>query len=357
MNETGAPVPDEVTISCHLHHVPDFVERELVATYDMLHSSLQFFRVWRSMEGVSCYVARCRGRVTDILLFSCGRRQAVVLNEMIDIAPDSLERFAAYVFAHFPSIDVIRFNAVNTTAAAIGFPVQRHNAKDTFVIALPATPDEYLAAMGKSTRATLRSRLNNIRKNVPGFAVKFLVGDGIDEETVRHIARLSEQRIDARGVKLRHDVERIMALSRECGLVTVLLIDGRMCAGSVNYRIGASLFGEIVAHDPAYDRLGVGGLCLYHTICESIRTGIRKFYLGGGRFVFKERMLGQRIDMDQLQIYRSRQRLLANLDLAADAFVHGQVRRLKRNLYERKGTWMADLVFKLFHAYKTKAGK
>ena len=45
MNETAVPVSDDVTISCHLREVPDFVERELVATYDMLQSSLQFFRV------------------------------------------------------------------------------------------------------------------------------------------------------------------------------------------------------------------------------------------------------------------------------------------------------------------------
>jgi hypothetical protein len=281
----------------------------------------------------------------------------VVLNEMIDIAPSGLERFATYIFEHFPAIDVIRFNAVNTTPAAIGFPVQRHNAKDTFMISLPATSDEYLATIGKSTRAKLRSRLNNIKKNVPNFDVKFLANDDIDEDTVRRIARLSEQRIHTRGVKLRHDVARMMALARECGVVTVLLIDGRMCAGSINYRIGDSVFGEVLAHDSEYNRLGVGSLCVYYTICESIRTGVKKFYLGGGQFGFKERMLGERLDMDQLQIYRSHQRVFTNLDLAAVAFLHGQTRRLKRKLHERKGTLLADLVFKFFHAYKNKLGK
>lgn len=347
----------ETTVSCYLHDIPGFVEQELAATYETLHSSLQFFRVWRQTGDASCYVARHDGRVSDILVFVCARRQLLVLNEMIDIAPAALERFARYVFEHFPAIDVIRFNAVNTAATTIGFPVQRHNAKHTFVIALPETPDAYLAALGKSTRGNLRSRLNHATKNFPNFTVKSLVKDEIDADTVRRIACFSEDRIHAKGVRLRHDVERILALARDCGFVTLLLVDGRVCAGSINYRIGASAFGEIIAHDPAYEQHGFGALCAYHTICESIRTGVRKFYLGGGQFVFKERMLGKRLDMDQLQIYRSRTRLLANLDLAAVAYAHGQIGRLKAKLHERKGTPLADLVFRVFHTYKNTTGK
>jgi hypothetical protein len=279
-----------------------------------------------------------------------------VLNEMIDIAPAALERFARYVFERFPAIDVIRFKAVRTGPAAIGFPLQRHNAKETYVIALPATPGDYLAALGKSTRASIRSRLNSINKNFPSFTVKCHVDADIEEDVVRHIVRLSEQRIGARGVKLKHDVDRMIALARTCGFVTLLLIDGRLCAGSLNYRVGTCLFGEVTAHDPAYERHGLGALCVYHTICESIRQGGRKFYLGGGAFGFKERMLGERLDMDQLHIYRSHGRLLANLDIAATAFTQGQLRRLKTCLHERKGTWFADLAFRLFHACRNKTG-
>lgn len=343
-------------VSCYLHDVPEFVEQELAARYETLHSSLPFFRVWRTLGNASCYVDRGEGRAPDILLFHCENRRLVVLNEMIDIAPAALERFARYVFEHLPAIDVIRFNAVRTAPARIGFPVQRHNAKDTWVIPLPATADDYLAALGKSTRAKLRSRLNGISKNFSSFTIKVLVNGDIDEDVVRHIARLSEQRIGTRGVRLKHDVERMMALARTCGLVTLLMIDGRLCAGSLNYRVGTSWFGEVTAHDPTYDRHGLGALCVYHTICESIRRGGRKFYLGGGLFEFKERMLGERLDMDQLHIYRSHRCLLANLDIVAAAFAHGKMRRLKMRLHERKGTWFADLAFRVFHAYRNKAG-
>jgi hypothetical protein len=343
-------------VSCHVGDIPDFVEQELAARYETLHSSLPFFRVWRSLGNASCYVDRGEDRAPDILLFHCEHRRLIVLNEMIDIAPAALERFVRYVFEHLPAIDVIRFDAVRTAPARIGFPMQQYNAKETWVIPLPATADAYLAALGKSTRAKLRSHLNGISKNFPSFTIKVLVNGDIDEDVVRHIARLSEQRIGTRGVRLKHDVERMMALARTCGLVTLLMIDGRLCAGSLNYCVGTSWFGEVTAHDPGYDRHGLGTLCMYHTICESIRRGGRKFYLGGGRFEFKERMLGERLDMDQLHIYRSHRSLLANPDIVAVAFAHGQIRRLKVRLHERKGTWFADLAFRLFHAYRNKAG-
>lgn len=340
----------------YFHEVPAFVEQELAASYETLHSSLPFFRVWRTLGNASCYVDRGAGRAPDILLFHCVQRQLLVLNEMIDIAPAVLERFARCVFERLPAIEVIRFNAVRTAQVGIGFPVQRHNAKETWVIPLPATPEDYLAALGKSTRARVRSRLNAIARNFPSFTIKCLVDGDIEEDAVRHIARLSEQRIAARGVRLRHDVDRMMALARTCGFVTLLLIDGRVCAGSLNYRVGTCLFGELTAHDPAYERHGLGTLCVYHTIRESILRGGRKFYLGGGVFDFKERMLGERLDMDRLHIYRSRRTVLKNLDIVAATFAHGSLRRLKMRLHERKGTWFADLAFRLFHACRKVGG-
>jgi len=347
---------NDTTITCYLHEVPPFVEGELAATYETLQSSLPFLRIWRTLDGASCYVARHVGRAPDIFLFRCEGRQLVVLNEMIDIAPADLATFVHYVFARFPAIHLIRFHAVRTAPAAIGCPVQRHNAKDTFVVALPATPDDYLAALGKSTRANLRSRLNRVAKECPSFSACFFSGADIDEGVVRRIVQLSEHRMRTRGVALKRDIDRMLALARTCGFVTVLLIDGRMCAGSLNYRIGASVFGEVTAHDPAFERLAVGALCVYHTICESIRTGARRFYLGGGPFAFKERMLGRRLDMDQLHVYRSYGHVLAHADVAVEAFMHGQVRRVKLALHERKGTWLADLAFRFYYARKNKTG-
>jgi hypothetical protein len=346
--------PDAPSISCFRHELPHFVEDVLARRYQMLHSSLPFFKVFRMIDKASCYVSWHDGRPADILLFSWDRGRLVVLNEMIHLDAAALRRFAAYVFAHFPDVDLIRFNALSTADVRLGFPVQRYNAKDTFVVTLPATPDEYKASLGKSMRTSINYRMNAMRKHSPSFASLCLVGADIDPDDVRHLLRLSEQRIAAKGETLRHDAERIIALARTCGFVVLLMVGGRLCAGSINYRIGRSYFGEVIAHDPAYAKHGLGQLCAYFTICESIRHGGHHFYLGGGAFAFKEKLLGKKLDMDQLTIYRSRAKLLAHIDEAVLAAAHGAIRRLKQALHRNRQTVFATIVFKAFHSLRNR---
>jgi hypothetical protein len=347
----------QAMVSCYLGEVPAFVEDALASRYQTLHSSLPFFRVWRSVDHANCYVALRDGEPEEILLFVCKGGQVNVLNEMIDVAPDSLKRFTSFVFEKFPNAELIRFNAVATVTTGLGLPVQRYNAKENFVITLPDTPEAYMASLGKSTRANLRSRLNHARKDFPSLRTELLVKDAIGEDVIRAIVRFSEHRIAGKGVRLKHDIDRIIALCRACGFVNLMTIDGRICAGSLGYRVGDGIFGEVSGHDPEFESHGFGALCVYHTACAGMETGARKYYLGGGTFEFKERMLGKRIDMDQVQIYRSYPSLLANLDRAALAFTHGQVRALKKALHKRRGTLPADLVFRLFHAFKNNMEK
>jgi ribosomal protein S18 acetylase RimI-like enzyme len=344
-------------VECFIGEIPDFVEEELARRYECLHSSLPFFRVYRSLSNVNCYVARRGAELAEILLFAVDGHCIDVLNEMIGIAPHDLKDFAETVFTYFPRVDLIRFHALDTVPDQLGFPVQHYNAKDTFVIDLPATPEDYVASLGKSTRASLRQQMNYARKNIPGFAVEYFTGEAIREGDLRTIARLSEDRINIQGANVRHDVERIRALAKQCGFVGIVTVDGRIRAGSINYRIGSSYFGAVIAFDPAYQRYGFGKLCTVETICESIRRGGRRFYLGGGIFGFKERLLGRKVDMDQLQIYRSRARLLANPGHFGRFFVQGNVRRLKRFVNQRRDSPAGKIVFKFFYAYQNKMSK
>lgn len=342
-------------IHCYLESIPAFVEEALAGLYDTLHSSLPFFRVYRSLEGVSCYVAERDGRPSTILLFRREGRRIEVLNEMIAIEQPELRRFARYVFRHFPETDLIGFKALQTSTSGLGYPVQQHNAKDTYVIALPDTPEAYLASLGKSTRANIRQQTNLVSRTFPGFATRFCTGQEIDEGQVRSILGFSEDRIKAGGATVAHDIGRIMALARDCGYVVVLSIDGEVCAGSVNYRIGSSFFGDVTGYDRRYEKYSLGKLCVFQTICESIARGGKRFYLGGGEFDFKQRLNGVSLKMDEVRIYRSRWRMLVNLDRAAEAVLRARVRQLKKRLHRHKQHLLARLAFRLFYLLKGRA--
>jgi hypothetical protein len=347
----------EASISCYIDEIPPFVEAELVKAYDTLHSSLPFFKVFRSLDHVSCYVARRDGHPATVLLFTCRNGRVDVLNEMIEIEQSELDRFVRYIFTKFERVDVISFKALKTATENFCFPVQKHNSKDTYVVALPGTPEEYTASIGKNTRADIRQQTNRIRRDFPSFAWRFFVNEDIDEKHVREIVKFSENKINAKGVKVSHDVERIMALAKMCGFVSVLLIDGRVCAGSINYLVGTSCFGDVTGYDPQYEKYGFGKLCLHETISETIMRGGTKFYLGGGVFDFKQRMLGTLLCMDELHIYRSYAKMLVHFDRTAGAAIAACVGRLKKMLHRHKKKAWAKFVFSSFHLLKNKLAK
>jgi hypothetical protein len=345
---------DGVSVSCFVDEIPAWVEAALEKRYACLHASLSFFRIYRSLDKVDCYVAAGEDGPLEILLFRRVRRRIEVLNEMLHFSAKESARFIEFIFASFPDVDLIVFKAVSTEVGGLKYPAQQYHSKHTFVVSLPATPEEYLARLGKSTRANLRQQINTARRVFPSFASKCLLKDEIDADTVRTITQFSECAINAKGIRFRHDSDRILALTKECGFVVVLLIEGRMCAGSINYRIGSDFFGDVTCYDPDYQRYGLGKLCTYETIRESILRGGRQFYLGGGEFDFKERMLGKRVDMDQLQVYRSYPRAVANLQWVARAFAEGQLRRYRTALHAKKDSLQSRLVLGLVQAYRNR---
>ena len=342
----------EISVSCYIDEIPPLIETELVRLYQTLHSSLPYFKTFRSLEQANSYVEQCNGYPCSVLLFTIRNRRIDVLNEMIEIDQAALDRFARYVFAIFDRADIIRFKAVKTEACGFAYPMQKHKSKDTYFISLPATPQEYTRSMGKSTRTGVRYQTNNVLRNFPSFSSFSSVNKDINEEHVREIIRFSEHKINAKGGKFAHDTQRILALAKMCGFVHVLLINGRVCAGSINYCIGSSYFGEVTAYDPQYEKYGLGKLCVHQTICESIMRGGAKFYLGGGTFEFKQRMLGVILSMDEVHIYRSSGRMLRHLDKAAATFVLGLFRQLKRALQRRQKTPWARVVFRVANFFR-----
>lgn len=342
----------EITISCYINEIPAFIEMELARLYCALHSSLPYFKIFRSTQAVSCYVAWREGQPIAVLLFEFNDGCINVLNEMIELDQEELRRFCRYIFARFSVANIISFKALKTNAQRFGFPVQRSNAKDTFMIALPNTAQEYTGAIGKSTRATLRHQLNKVVRDYPSFSSRFYSDEEIDEQQVREIIRFNEAKISSKAYKFSHDERRIFTLAKICGFVNVILIDGRICAGTVNYRVGSSYYGEVIGYDFAYERSGIGKLAVYLTICECIKRGGKKFYLGGGRFEFKTKMLGVQQDMDRLEIYRSYGQFILNIDKAARAAIHGYVRQLKIWLRKHEDKQFAQLIFNTFYFWQ-----
>ncbi len=345
------------SVSCYLNEIPAFVGPELARVYGTLHSSLPFFELFRSTERTNCYVTWRDGRAAEIILFAVRGKRVEVLNEMIEIGADELQRFARHVFAAFPEAGVIRFRALKMAPGSVGFPFQRHASKYTYRIALPEAPEAYLGTLGRETRNGIKRKIAKLAKHCVSWHMEFREGDTIDEDELLRIMRMSEANINAGQVKLRYDTARITAMAKRCGLVSMLVIDGQCCAGAISYRIGANYFSELLGFDRRYENFGIGTVCEYHTICEMIARGGKGFYLGGGHFAYKQRLGAAIVHMDELNIYRSRRTLLANPGYAAGRILASAFVRGKEFLHRHRDNVLAKLVFGGFYFLRSRSLK
>jgi len=340
---------DAVTVSCYVDAIPPFAETELTRLYGHVHSSLAFFRTSRPTDNVGTYVAWQEDKPIVLLVFRLENGTIHVLNEFIALDAAEVRRFAHTVFRAFASARAIRFPAVQAAVEALPYPYQKHNAKEDWIIDLPAQPDDYLAKLGRATRDTIKRSRRKTARDFPSLTHAIIERDAIGEDMVRGIIRLSEARIAAKKKRFGIDeaeTQRILRLARECGFVSVLSIDGRLAAGMICCRNGTHCLTEVIAHDPAYNDYQLGTLCYYVTICASIARGVRTFHMGGGREAYKARFLGVRQDMDCLEIYRSWKHLALIPHRAARTALEGGLRQIKIWLLAREKSALTRGVFR-----------
>ncbi len=326
------------TISLYENAVPDFVAPELDALYGHVFASMTQFRVYDGIDGIThTYVAQDSSKTKAILLFRRDGKRVHVLNEQIAMDAVEINRFARYVFSNFPGVDVVRFPAIQADGRKLGYPHQQFYRTEDIVLQLPPTPEDYLAALGKATRKNFKYHGNRLKRNYPQLAFEVFIDGGIPESYVRDIIELNRARMATKNKESEIDAgetARLTTLVRQSGLVSVMILDGRVVAGTVCSRVGGNYFMHINAHDPAYDDARLGKLCCYMTICDCIERGGKEFHFMWGRFEYKYQLLGVQRDYDELTIYRSHARMLLHCPSALRIACSGYSRVWKFRLLD-----------------------
>jgi hypothetical protein len=138
------------------------------------------------------------------------------------------------------------------------------------------------------------------------------------------------------------EVDRILKLVKECnGFVGVATIDNEICGGLINFRIRNNYFMKIIAHDPRYNKFSLGRTCCFLTICECIRRGGEEFNLLWGQLDYKRRLLGMKLDLDEISVFRSPYHKAMNADMVLTGLWRDLIRKTKLWLlnpenYERR---------------------
>lgn len=299
-----------IDASLHLHEIPAFAEGELDRLYGNIYASMKEWRVTGELRSdVSVYVERKGGIVTTLYLFRLNGREARVLNEGIRVDSAEAERFAEAIFAACSSVGAITFHAVRNTVHRLHYPSHRYECLEDIVLALPSSGDAYLASMGSATRSYIKRYLNKARRSLPSFQHDVTYGADIDAQELHEVIAFNKLRMEGKGKEQGIDerqLHRIVALAKECGMLSVVRIDGKIRAGTINFRIGDNYFLEVIAHDPAYNEFRLGTLCCYLTICECITRNGREYHFLWGPQEYKFRLQGIQEELHHLTIYRSR---------------------------------------------------
>lgn len=330
---------EAISISSYEQEIPAFLVRELESLYENMFALYTKFSALKNPVNASAYVVRESGKITTVLLFRKEGNRLHILNEFIRIENEELHRFAHYAFSKYPGVAVISFRAIQSDVRQLPFPLQRQNCIEDIELALPRSASEYEGKLSKKLKSNIRTYLNRIKRDHPSFSFEIFEKEAADEQYIRNIIQFNQARMAGKSKTTgtsEEEIRRIVEMAKAYGLIAVIKIDGKVCAGRILFRIGSKYFSLLNAHSPEFNEYRLGTLCNYLAICECIARGGRTLNFLWGREGFKYRFLGEQRDFDEVVVYRSRLHMAINCRLAMKTVLKGLSRQAKLWLLDPK---------------------
>jgi hypothetical protein len=295
--------------------LPIFAETHMERLYGNIYASPKQWRITGALsDRTGCYVEHEDNTMSAVIAFERQGTQVRVLNEGHRFPQALLQRFADRLFHDDTSISLISLHAIQLDTPT-SYPALAYECLEDIVLDLPATEEVYFGRLGGSTRSYIKRYMNKLRKTFPGMQHQVMTGSDILESDIRSVVALNKERMEGKGKVAGIDdaeLQRIITLAKECGLLNVIRIDGRIIAGTINFQAGDNYFLEVIAHDPVYNDFRVGTLCCYLTICECIKRGGREYHFLWGPHDYKSRLLGVERRLCHITLYRSHRALLSH---------------------------------------------
>ncbi len=311
-----APATDALTgivSEIYEYAVPDFAAAALDRLHGSLYASLRHLVLCDVMQPMPhTWIGYRCGEIIGVLLFHVRGLQAMVLTEMIDLEQEVAAEFCRAVFSRFSFAEAVCFNAISLPKSLSGLMLQRYPFSENYVIALPDRVDDYEAALGKSTRKTIRGYANRLRRDHPNLQWEVRQGADMRGDQLRYFVRclrefkLTSMALRGKRAELsRRDAVRMIKLALDTGLIGLARIDGRIVGGSLACRVGDNYVMLLSAADPAFETYRLGMLVCFWSVCDCIRAGARECHLLWGRYQYKTQLLGHPRILVRLTIYRS----------------------------------------------------
>lgn len=341
-----------VSEQLYINEIPPFVATTLERLYATVYCTLVRIAAYESLNNVSTYVSRSESVIKTIILFRQAGRDVKVINQQIGLSATQIGRFCDKIFNEFKNVQTVGFYALNCSLEEFRYPFQQTAAIEENIVLLPPTRDAYLKSLRGQFRKQLLAAEEGVRSVYPSYRLIHYARQDIPGETVNDILDLVKQRTIVKGID-----DYTLAINRKAlqqtldkyGEIIVGTIDGKICSGSIGFRVDRRSFLTIAAYDTAYSEYMLGNLIWFAAISRAIERKCEECWLMGGAADHKSRFRAKCTIFNNIVAYRSRFHALTNWQTYGRYWADKEREKIKRYIKARasKDTFIGQLLSRI----------
>jgi hypothetical protein len=298
---------DGARAQVHLDRVPPELLEELPELYSSAFCTAEYFAVHdRPLRMGACELNDPR----HVIVFTASGATVDVLNKVIDVGPDAVQRYADAIFRARPGTRRIRAE-LKYAPRLLDLPARETYRGDDQVVELPASVPEWEASLGKSSRRNLRGYRNRLYRRHPDFELRALEGAEVSLALVEEAFAWNRERIGAKGERWGYEGHpeapyRTWQLMQRHGVALCGFDGDRHVATELLLFVGRDCWAHSGAVEPAYLEVRLGSLMTSFVIEESIRRGCARTHLMWGTIPYKHSLGARPVTGYRVSLYRSR---------------------------------------------------
>ena len=317
----------------HRWPLPGYIWPALHGLYQSIFCSEPHLRIHNSLRSdLQVWVRRSNGSITGLILFQVKGRVARIINEMHALDAEQLNQFAQALFREYTQVDAICLHAVRIEGDGLTLPLLQTEFSEDYLLSLPGSAEAWKASLSSQTREKIRYHYRRSCRKQPDLSFRQINGSDMSDAQFDRVLQLSQARMLRKGRSFNmseHEAKRLRAMIRECGQLSVIEIQGEICAGLLCTRLEKSIFMHVIAHDPRHDDLRLGFLCCALTIEATIASHAERFHFLWGFYDYKTRLGGQRQSLYRAIVFRSWWHCLMHPVLLADQMAQRARRKIR----------------------------
>jgi hypothetical protein len=339
------PVPREdqsaagVSIQVYGPEIPAAILAAAERTADNPYSCTAAYRAFEPENAAVLrhLVVTSGDRMLGVLSYHERGSTLFIVNRLFGFSGEILDRCVGILFATHQAARRIAVEGMyegEVRPRRHGIARRSWCAMENLLLELPPSFEQYMSHFGPKTRKNLRYCAKRFQRENPGAEFALLTRDAIDATTVNSVVDLNHLRMESKGRASGVDAKfatALLALARSHGVACIARDrDGKILGGTLCTRVGNGLSLHVIAHDPAFNHVRLGLLCLLKSIETGIASRAVVFHFLWGDSQYKALFGARAAPLLSCRYYRSWiQQLLALRDWR-DQFAQTSRRYAKR---------------------------